>query len=276
MKPYRGWLTNPERKERQQKSLAFNENDVQELITQIENMPNYISKSLGPEIDNLLRLRDKALISVGWTFFKRGSEILGVKRGEVSLDEKYIRIKFHIKKKSKRFKICPTCLLKGKEVRSGYKSNFCRECKTDLQDVEIQGTNKEFTATKRMTLRYKFIRYIVDWLKTFDELTENLGIKDNSEAWFFPSLQVSFNTGWLLFFKDKQMSVQNLDHILQKLDPTITSSFFRYFRTEELLDRGYLPHELKQVGDWANSFMPELYAARKGLTPILQKFGEDR
>ena len=71
------------------------------------------------------------------------------------------------------------------------------------------------------------------------------------------------------------MTVQNLDAILQKLDSTITSSFFRYFATEKYLSLGYLPHELKEVGDWSSSRMPELYAERMGLTPALRKWSED-
>ena len=67
----------------------------------------------------------------------------------------------------------------------------------------------------------------------------------------------------------------NLDALLQRLDPSITSSFFRYFATEKYLSLGYLPHELKEVGDWSSSKMPEVYAERMGLTPVLRKWSED-
>lgn len=274
-KQYRGWLTNPERKKRQQRSLAFNENDVQELLDQIDRYPHYVSETLGPSIDLILRLRDKASISTAWIWFKRASEILGVKRKDVFVDERHIFVTFHIRKKSKRYKICPVCEAKGKKIRAGFKANFCRECNADLQDVEIRGGTEEFTATKRMTLRNRFTKPIVDWLEAYDKLTENLNIEDSSEAWFYPALQVYFNTGWLKFFSERCMTTQNFDRILQKLDPTITSSFFRYFRTEQLQVRGYTNEELRQIGDWSSSHMPEVYAKRKGLTPALKRFSED-
>jgi hypothetical protein len=209
-------------------------------------MVHYVSKTLGPSIDLILRLRDKALISTGWIWFKRASEILGVKRKGVFLDEKQVYVTFHIRKKSKRYKICPMCEAKGTKTRTGFKAKFCRECNADLQDVEIQGGTEEFIVTKRMTLRNRFTKPIVDWLEAYDKLTENLNIMDSSEAWFYPALQVSFNIGWLKFFSEKPMTVQNFDRILQRLDPTITSSFFRYFRTEQLQVRGYTNEELKQ------------------------------
>jgi hypothetical protein len=83
------------------------------------------------------------------------------------------------------------------------------------------------------------------------------------------------DSGYFKFFSERPMTVQNLDAILQRLDPTITSSFFRYFATEKYLSLGYLPHELKEVGDWSSSRMPELYAERMGLTPALRKWSED-
>ncbi len=106
-----------------------------------------------------------------------------------------------------------------------------------------------------------------------DKLTKNL--EDSGDAWFFPALKVAFNSGYLKFFSEKPMTVQNLNHILQRLDPTITSSFFRYFRTEQLQVLGYTNEELKQIGDWSSSRMPEIYAERKGLTPAQRRFAED-
>jgi len=45
--------------------------------------------------------------------------------------------------------------------------------------------------------------------------------------------------------------------------------------TENLLRRGYLPSEVREIGDWSSSYMPELYAKRKGLTPVLRRFETD-
>lgn len=57
----RGWLTNPQRKERQQKSLAFTDKDVQGLLNKIEGIQQYCKPTLGERIDQLLRQRDRRL-----------------------------------------------------------------------------------------------------------------------------------------------------------------------------------------------------------------------
>lgn len=264
----RGWLTNPERKARQQKSLAFTDDHVQELIEKIDNLPNYCKKSLGPEIDRLLRLRDKAIISTGWIWFKRASEFLGIKRKDVSHTDRQVLVTFHIKKKSKRYKICPSC-----ETKSGYKAKFCRQCRANLKTAEVQGEKGEFIVTKRKTLKNPFVQHIVTWLNEFDSLTE--GIPDSQECLFYPALRVVFTSAYFDFKAEKPMTVQNFDRILQRLDPSITSSFFRYFATEKYLTLGYTERELKEIGDWSSSRMPEIYAERKGITPAQRRFAED-
>ena len=108
-RPDRGWLKNPERKARQQRSLAFTESHVQGLLDKIDNIPNYVKPTLGPEIDKILRLRDKAIISTGWIWFKRASEVLGLKRQDIQLTSNELLVTFNIRKKRKRVKICPSC-----------------------------------------------------------------------------------------------------------------------------------------------------------------------
>lgn len=265
---YKGWLANPSRRKRQKKSLAFTDKHVQGLLDKIDSIPEYVKPTLGPETDRLLRLRDKAIISTGWIWFKRASEFLGIKRKDVQVTDHQVLVTFKIKKKIKRYKVCPQC-----ETKSGYRAKFCRECRANLEDVEVQGEKEDTIVTKRKTLKNKFVKYIVNWLDEFNKLTENL--KDSDDAWFFPALKVVFNSGYLKFFSEKPMSVQNLNHILQRLDQTVTSSFFRYFRTEQLLTLGYTERELKQIGDWSSSRMPEIYAERKGLTPAQRRFAED-
>jgi integrase len=265
---YRGWLANPSRRKRQQKSLAFTDKDVQGLLDKIDSIPEYVKPTLGSEIDRYLRLRDKAIISCAWVWFKRASEILSLRRKDVSLTDTQLLISFIIRKKSKRFKICPVC-----ETKIGYRAKFCRECKTSLQDVEVQGEKEDLIVTKRKTLKNRFVQHIINWLTEFDKLTENQ--KDSGKAWLFPALRVTFNSAYFKFFSEKPMTVQNFNMILQRLDSSLTSSFFRYFRTEQLLTLGYTERELKQIGDWSSSRMPEIYAERKGLTPAQRRFAED-
>ena len=123
----RGWLANPERKARRDRANAFTDKDAWRLINKIEDFPEYVSPKLDPKFDRLLRLRDKALVSVSWIWFKRAGEVLGLKRKDIALTNREVLVTFHIQKKQKRYKICPSC-----ETKNGYRSNFCRKCKTDL------------------------------------------------------------------------------------------------------------------------------------------------
>lgn len=49
---------------------------------------------------------------------------------------------------------------------------------------------------------------------------------------------------------------------------------FRYGGTEKFLGLGYTPTDLKEIGDWGSSYMPEKYAERKGLTRTQRRFME--
>ena len=71
------------------------------------------------------------------------------------------------------------------------------------------------------------------------------------------------------------MTVQNLDSILKRLDPKMKSCLFRYGGAEKYLALGYTPYELKEIGDWSSSKMPEVYAERKGITPTQRRWSED-
>ena len=159
----------------------------------IDSLSEYCKKTLGERTDHLLRLRDKAIVSTLWIWFKRGHEVLSVKRKDVVLTENQILVTFHIQKKSKRFKICPSC-----NTKSGFKSKFCRECKTDLQEVKVQGEKDEFVVTKRKTIKNKFVRHIVNWIIEFDKLTED--ISDIEEGWFYPPFRVRIPSSYFDFF----------------------------------------------------------------------------
>ena len=120
----------------------------------------------------------------------------------------------------------------------------------------------------------------MDWLQEFDKQTAD------KEVWFFPPLQVFFNFAFFDFHRIRinkktgepystSMSIQNYDRLLQRLDKTMTSTMFRYGGAEKFLLLGYSPTELKSIGDWDSSLMPEIYAARKDLTPAQRRFAED-
>jgi len=111
-KPRRGWLANPERKARRDRSLGFTDRDAENLITKVDMIPEYISPILGKALDRLIRLRDKALIAITWIWFKRGGEVLGIKRKDVAVTDRELLVTFHIQKKQKRHKVCPKCQTK--------------------------------------------------------------------------------------------------------------------------------------------------------------------
>src|SRR3990170_1154278 len=101
-----GWLVNKARKERRNQALTFTDADGLELIEKIDSMENYAKSSLGSETDMLLRLRDKAIIAIEIIFFKRGSEVLRLKRRDVVLTDQEILVSFSINKKKRKVKFC--------------------------------------------------------------------------------------------------------------------------------------------------------------------------
>ena len=263
-----GWLTNPERKMRRDNANTFTSKDAQFLIDKIDSITNYVSPTLISDEDRTLdtnvRARDKAIIAIGYIFFKRGGEILGLRLKEIEVTDRELIVTFFIEKKRKRLKYCPEC-----NTKNGIKSKFCKECKTGLSEVPITYEGEPLIRPKRKTLRNKFTKYILDWFEILQSLT------DNPDALFFPPLQVVFNSAYFDFNRKKPMTIQNLDRLLQRLDPTMTSSLFRYGGTERYLNLGYTPSELKEIGDWSSSRMPEIYAERKGITAAQRRWSED-
>jgi len=265
--PLRGWLKNRYRRDRREKPQTLTDEAVKNLIQKIDSMEWYVKKTLGREIDMLVRLRDKALIAMAWTFFKRGGEILSIKRKDVMKTDRELLVTFNIFKKKKRVKICPQC-----NEPNSRRSIYCKKCGSNIASVgeTIIGGGSTIV-TKRKTLKYPFTRYICDWLEAFDKLTDKH--PNASEYSLFPPLKIKFQNA--VFNFKKRMTIQNFDKILQKLDPSLTSCHFRYGGAEKYLLLGYSPHELREIGDWETSKMPEIYAKRKGLTKIQIQWSED-
>ena len=274
-----GWLTNAKRKARRDRANTFTDQDANKLLTKIDRLPHYISPIFDAEetesLDHLMRLRDKALIALNWVWFKRASECLGLKRKDVQLTSRELLVTFSIRKKKKRMKICPVC-----ETKNGFKNKFCRGCSLDLKDVTVIELGETKIITKRKTLEYSFTKPIVEWLGEFDKQTTD------KESWLFPPLKVVFDFAYFDFHRIRinkatgepyttSFSIQNYDRILQRLDKKMTSSLFRYGGAEKYLLLGYSFSELKSIGDWDSSFMPERYAERKDLSVAQRRFSED-
>jgi len=258
----RGWLKNPLRKQRREQPQTLTDTDVKALIQQIEDLEFY--GMCGEEPHNtLLKQRDECLISLAWTFFKRGSENLGVRLSQVRYNDRTLSVTFHLRKKTRGFKMCPRGLC---ITENSVKAQTCRTCEMDLSNVDI--TRKLPPAvTKRKTRSFPFCKYVIEWAETLRKM------KCPSDSYFIPRFDLLSKR----FMFDKNITVQRLDQILQRLDITMFSHSFRYGASEKLMSReyGYTPHELAEIGDWETSFMPELYAKRKGLTPTLKRFEED-
>ena len=141
-----GWLTNPARRLRRDRANTFTDQNCSELITKIDTIPEYISSKLPEHLDMLIRTRDKSMIALNWIFFKRGNEILKLKRKDLALSDTQLLVTFSIQKKTKSYKICPGC-----DTRNGASNKYCRECKTDLQLFPVTKLGEEKTVTKRKT-----------------------------------------------------------------------------------------------------------------------------
>jgi len=256
-----GWLTNKKRMQRREQAQTLTDKQVLHMIEKIDSLKKY--SKLDSTTDKMLRLRDKALVAAMWIWFKRGNEILRIKLGEIYYDEQELVVTLRIQKKSKRLKICPEC-----KTKNGYKSLYCKKCGISLSETQptIIGI-KAKPVTKRKSVDYPFCKYIIEWL---DVLTT----KDlEPTAWIFS--RYNYFARAFQYNSESPLTVQRLDQILQKLDFTMTSSMFRYGGAEKYLRLGYTPFELKEIGDWSSSKMPEIYADRKGLTPSQKKFTDD-
>lgn len=259
LKGKRGWLKNKERLERRNRPKTLTDAQVMELIHKIDEIDHYTK--LPKLFDSPIRLRDKALIALSWIFFKRGSETLRTKFKDFYFDDKQLEVTFSINKKSKRVKTCPSC-----GEKNAKKSTYCRSCGCNITYVEpIKKKEESFIVTKHKNIEYPFCRHFVEWTKILEEL----GCK--SEHYVFPPFIYLKKT----FEFSKHLTVQRFDQILQRLDITLTSHMFRYGHSEKLFRLGYTPFEVKEVGDWQSSRMPELYAKRKGFTVSQRKFAED-
>lgn len=256
----RGWLVNMERRKRRDRVGTLTDSQVIVLVRKIEDLPRYTKLNEGA--DRLIRRRDRALISLAWTFFKRAGETLRVRLADVFYDESELSVTFNISKKKKGVKVCPDC-----EEQNGRGASFCRKCGTDLRVTPIAEVGQTLVVTKRKSMDYPFCGVVVEWIETLKDL------ECVPESWVFPGY--NYFAGRFLFGSRKPLSVQRFDQILQRLDATLTSHMFRYGQSEKLLRLGYTPTDLKEIGDWSSSHMPEVYAKRTGWTPAQAKFAKD-
>ena len=95
-KKTRGWLVNEARKERRDRSNTFTDQNAIDLITKIDTIPEYISPKLPEELDSLVRIRDESMIALNWIWFKRGNEVLKLKRKDIAITDTQLLVTFTI------------------------------------------------------------------------------------------------------------------------------------------------------------------------------------
>ena len=258
-----GWLKNEQRLKRRDSAFTLTDKEALKLIAQIRDMPNYTK--CDPEADRIIRLRNQAIIALEQTWFKRGGEGLSLQVADAGFTDKEVIVTFTIEKKSKAHKVCLSC--KQKNAKS---ANYCKKCGIEIKKLDpIRVSQKPVKRTKSKNRKQVFMPYLVAWLQEIEKL------KVPRESWLFPRYHYFSRAFLWSAQKYKHMTVERLDQILQKLDPTLTSCHFRYAGAENNLRKGYTPSDLKEIGDWSSSRQPESYAERKGLTPTQKKFSED-
>ncbi len=257
-----GWLKNEQRLKRRDSAFTLSDKEALKLIEKI-GRGNYTK--CDEAADQMIRLRDQAIIALEQTWFKRGNEGLSLNFSDIGYNETEVIVTFTIEKKSKAYKICGSCNTKNAKA-----ANFCKKCGIDLKQVEpTRASQKPVRRTKSKTRKQVFMPYIVAWIQKLEEL------KVPRDSWLFPRYHY-FSRSFLWSTKKyKHMTVERLNQILQNLDPTLTSCLFRYAGAENNLRKGYTPTDLKEIGDWSSSRIPEIYAERKGLTPTQKRFSED-
>jgi hypothetical protein len=114
-------------------------------------------------------------------------------------------------------------------------------------------------------MEYWACPYIARWV----EALKSLGC--GREGYVFPPFNYIADT----FLFVRHLTVQRFNQILQRLDSTLTSHMFRYGVAEKFLRLDYTPYDLKEIGDWSSTHMPETYAKRMGLTRSQTKFMKD-
>lgn len=268
----RGWLVNKSRRENRDTTKFLTDIDVKKLIQKIDSIENYTRlkdvEKKGKIIvnrkiyDDLIRMRDKALIALSWIFFKRASETLGLKLRNVVSDGELVSVTFKISKKSKRVKNCLKC---GK--KNSLNAKYCKNCGVNISKVEIvlKG-DPYFIRTKTASAQTFFSKQFIMWIETLKNR------KCNKDDHIFPPYNRLKNN----FLFGKRLTTQRLDQIIQRLDSTLTSHLFRYAGAEKYLRLGYTISDVMDIGDWASSAMPIEYARRKGITPAGKKFAEEK
>jgi hypothetical protein len=130
---------------------SFREN--RETVIDNEEMGKALEKANSIK-DEYFRLRSLAVLSLLRLTGKRRTEISWIPLNSFKVEGDYL-VTFTLEKKKRKHKKCPFCLTKNSK-----KALFCRNCGSNLSNVQVSFTSKQSKATKALAL--------------FDPLTQNV------------------------------------------------------------------------------------------------------
>ena len=247
--------------------MTLTDSQVIGLVKKIGEFEGYTGLGKrNPEIERLIKLRDQGLVSIAWLFIKRGGEYLRLQLKDVRLLGRELSVVYHIEKKQKRKKLCTT---EGCGELNKLKAKFCSKCAADISAVEpivVSAPSPRDVKKTKLLGTSPLIKFFQDWVQTI----KDMGIEDQ-ESYVFPRVLSSSEQ----FDFGHHIGVSRLDQILQKIDPSMTSHFFRYGHTEVLLFLDYTESEAKEAGDWEKEDMVHTYGKKVEQGKAAKKFAEE-
>lgn len=265
-----GWLQVPERADRRNQNETLTPRDIELLLAKVKTISGY--SKLHPDTDQIVRLRDAAVIALWWLFFKRGGEVLSVLAKNVDVAEDKLVVRYELEKKRHFVLVCKCGYENNRRDRKNRDGAWiaCKKCGVSLETAARQSKSDKVESLKRRTLKDPFCQYVLDW-KT---------LVPQEAKWFFPKFQFFKNS--FVWDSQKPLTVQWFDKMLQRLDYSLTSHMARYGHTEVLFraktpggSPKYNVHTITQRGDWESYAMPMRYAKRKSISEDEAKMEDD-
>jgi hypothetical protein len=251
--------------------------DVLRYLETIKTTKSWADESQ-PQLDQVLRMRDSALIAGAWLYIPRRTELVSLKLGALLFTDE-LRTEFLISKKARRVKICERCGARNAgKVRNENKalpfqpSAFCSVCGQDISGTPLTViAGRMVKKSLAISMKEPLTAYIVTWANWLWKR----GATDDS--WLFPGVDKSMRG----FDPRRHLSGKRFYQICRRLDDSLTPHIFRYGHCEALLrmrDKNGLPmfshSEISEIIGWSSTAMVDLYSMRHGLTVSGAKYSQ--
>lgn len=200
----------------------------------------------------VLGKRDAALIAMLYSFGKRITEILTLKRDDIEWDDEFLYVHFTVQKKEKRDQLkCLTC-----NTVTSSSARYCRKCGEDLKELgkTIPARKKLNVYRKMRPLDYPLIPFILEWVKKVPQ----------GGYVFAPA-----NTGCLFERTIKLDFTRHINRIrgwciVDGYDLESSPHFFRHSLATNLAEEGFDDLELCDWFDWESVESARDYTSRAG------------